>query len=71
MATTKNDKANAIKAAEELGHSMTQFPTGAVGINTASCKNCSAKVSVDQDHNTPDREPWGSALEEQCPETGA
>jgi hypothetical protein len=50
MATTKNDKANAIKAAEELGHSMTQFPTGAVGINTASCKNCGAKVSVDQDH---------------------
>ncbi len=71
MATHKPDKANAIKAAEELGHSMTDFATGVVGINTASCKNCGAEVRVDQDPNTLNRGPWGPALDEQCRRSGA
>jgi hypothetical protein len=71
MATDKTDKANAIKEAEKLGHSMTQFDTGVVGINTASCKNCGAEVSVDQDPNRLSQPPWGNALEEQCPRIGA
>jgi hypothetical protein len=70
MATTKNDKANASKAAEKLGHAMTQFDTEVVGISTISCTYCVAEVSVDQDRSTPYREPWGSALEEQCRRTG-
>ena len=67
MATTKNAKAKAMQEAKELGHNMTPFATGVVSISTIECIYCGALVSVDQDPSTPYREPWGSALEEQCP----
>ncbi len=67
MATTKNDKAKAIKDAEELGHNMPEFDTGVVGISTIRCGYCGAEVSVNQDPGPPYLKPWGSALDRQCP----